>query len=828
MPITQIPPVDSLRDGQFVQIQGPDGITISYHYDQQQRALYFKESQVVYPSNHGLTHIAEDPIPPATCDTPGLLSANDKCKLEALTQTRVGVIGFQGAGFADDGGWISGDIVLAAGSEFISLERIGNVVRFTVDSPIPLTCNCEDCNQIFWVQDETEIASIRPPTCSGKLPGVNGYGEFKIYLFPESTIADPVNTSTTLNNKGKYPSFIFKRYDDALVPGSGELDIVLKRNNNNQTTTEIGWAFTPGASGKVECVWLTGTDRDGNVITFELDSEIEPNLLGGLLYKGHSITRRPAVIVDYTDTTLSTNTYTLRFWDVNGERAIADKFTAKNIWQYQNPENSTSGANPKSLIVDNVVDLLPIGTVVDVWFYQIGELNNTPIRRYFFSKKPSINPNHMWSWVGQIGFGDIVVAKQELLAGPGSEDKDSAVAYSAYRDIEDGEWGVTGSHDPVISFDDVAVEGTAGADISTQHRAVIDTSLPGLRVTNSNSPTSDYSERPVYVWNRTNLNNALLKLKIGAPQSSNYTPYDIVIRSQIDKYTECYMQVMEKGIVNGVHFIRVKGCNFKDLPPFGTVRVISNTNNNLVFNYNRKFAFPSFLSGEDGVASTDYPGPSELLVGSIILTGGAVDNVPYLGSEGDILELVHQEYSSNVVRVEFSYDSGTGLQQVQFKVGYLDMSLPYEEDLSANDLDDFVRGLAPGYAVSAIYSQSGLYSGVGTQPTASPSGFVLYTGGAVVGGDKAEYWNELDIMVRDGQVWIWWNKLLVPPSKTLSSALASPVNIDTPYFNIDVDEFKAFGKYGIRMFPGATLRSFDLRTQLTMYSEFSLGQLQLI
>ena len=140
MPLNKIPPYTSLTDSQFLQVAGPDGITTGYHYDAQTRMLYFKESQVIYPSFHGQTHIAEDPIPPATCDTPGLMSANDKCKLDTLIGTRLGVLGFQGAGFPDDGGWMQGDIILAAGTEFISLERIGNVVRFTVDSPIPLNC----------------------------------------------------------------------------------------------------------------------------------------------------------------------------------------------------------------------------------------------------------------------------------------------------------------------------------------------------------------------------------------------------------------------------------------------------------------------------------------------------------------------------------------------------------------------------------------------------------------------------------------------------------------------------------------------------------------
>jgi hypothetical protein len=57
------------------------------------------------------------------------MSADDKCKLDAMLGTRLGVLGFSGAGMPDDGGWLSGDIILAAGTEFISLERIGMQVK---------------------------------------------------------------------------------------------------------------------------------------------------------------------------------------------------------------------------------------------------------------------------------------------------------------------------------------------------------------------------------------------------------------------------------------------------------------------------------------------------------------------------------------------------------------------------------------------------------------------------------------------------------------------------------------------------------------------------
>lgn len=841
MAISSIPKHDTLQDEQFLQVSGPDGLTTGFQYDAQQRALYFKESQVIFPSFHGATHIAEDPIPEATCDTKGLMAADDKCKLDALLQTRIGVLGFQGAGFPDDGGWLQGDIILAAGTEFISLERIGNVVRFTVDSPVPLNCSCEECQQIFWLQDETDVASIRPPTCGGKLPGVNAYGELKIYLFPESTIVDPNTPATTLNNKGNYPALIFKRYDDAIVPGSAEYELILKRDTNNNTLTEIGWAFTPGAAGVAQCVWFMGKDNDGNQIRFDLLPEAEPGLLGAMLYKGHLITKKMGVIVGYTSTILATNQYTVREWDVDAQKPLGDPFTAKNVWQYANPENPASGKNPKTLLLDSSVDLLAIGTLVDLWFFKVGEVAGEPIRRHYFSKKPVINPNHIWSWVGQCQFGDVDVARAEVPPGPGSEDKVAATQVSDIRNFERFLWGLTGYDDPLVAYDIAITAGTEVADVNKQHRAVIDTSLPGLKVISSANVPDDFSERPVWLWNRRNICNALVRIDMGRPSSSMFSPYDIVLRAPIDEHTEKYMRVIGRGTINGLHYIRVCGVHFHDLPPFGSLRVlIPDANANRIYNYNRKFLFPSSVTrgeliGQDGTVATGgteptggYPQDFDANCDSVILTGGSADNTPYPGDIGDIVELLHQEYSSPVVRVEFSFDPANGLVEVQFKVGTLDMSLPYEEDVLADDADDYVRGLAPGYAVSAIYSQTAPFTGVGTQPDASPEGFICYDGGAQIGGTLSEYWNTLEIMLRDNQVWIWWNRLLIPPNNTLSQGLPTPVTITTPYFTIPQDVNRQFGKVGARMWPGAKIRRMDVRTQISMFSEFAYGQLEVI
>lgn len=1214
MSLNKVPSADTLSDQQFIQVQGPDQILSGFQYDAQTRALYSKESQVVLPGFHGPSHIAEDPVPNATCDSPGLMAVDDKCKLDALIQTRLGVLGFQGAGFADDGGFLQGDILLAAGSEFISLERVGNIVRFTVDAPLPLNCecflpdarvlmhngktkpikdimpgdmvvthegrpkkvknlirnmvsdhilrwevdkhsgeafgitgnhpvkslqyeaaympsgkrrksttlkesaswieakdinpgsfvarrrssdivkdvatidileylgsgfvdldglvfplrpdnncvdgqahgiprfievtddfldligffaaegcasrrnglrfsintkelvfgdigyeiiricseifglepsindrqtengkdiqihsavlgvlfrnwfdikskrhypdwvmllpshkqsriisssikgdgyitnhasrkyiqlglcsrdlidqslwmaercgwepsnpqptykngkykryrmsitdsnapdlcdilkinkndkklsrelhvnddilhrlnsvtkeyyngivynfeveddnsyivdgivvhNCESCAQIFWVQDETDVASIRPPSCAGKLPGVNAYGEMKIYLMPESLIVDPANPGTTLNTKDQYPSLVFKRYDDSLQPGEGEYDLVLKRDPNNLQSTYVGWAMTPGPAGVPECVWFMGNDNIGNRIRYELNPESEAGLLGQLLYKGHNLTKVMAVITDYTSQVLSTNIYSCKQWDTVNEVATGDEFTATNIWQYNNPEGPDSGVNAKALVLDRTIGLLPIGTLVDMWFFKVAEVNNTDIRRYFFVKQPQLKDCDIWSRIGGVEFGDVLTARSEVDPSGDETDIDAAEEVSSSRDFEKDIWGLTGFDDPLYLWDDSVTGGaTEIIELNTQHKAVIDETLPGLRVEASSSAPDPFSERPVFLWNRQKAENMLVTTEIGRPDSSAFPPYDILLHAQIDSKTNTYMKVVEHGTFadSNQYWVRIRGVHWHDMPEFGAIRILrfgdAGTGGapapNLIWNYTTKVIFPS--ADEDTlvlVGSREYPNTM----------GGT-------GLINDTVELLHQEYSAPCVRVEFDI-IGEEIS-VQFKVGTLDMSAIYEENVS-DDKDDYVRGMT-SYAVSSIYVQSEFYSGAGDAPSTNIDGWIVYDGGAVMSGSQPEFWNQLEIMQRGNQVWIWWNELLIPPNPSLSGALSPPNPVSTPYFPVDLPS--NYGKFGMRLWPGAKVRRAQMRAGARGYNEFQRGQLLL-
>lgn len=802
MPLTKIPVHSSLVDKQWVQVSGPDDIISGFAYDAETRTLWGKDSQISQIGMHGTSHIASDPIPAATCDTMGLMAADDKCKLDALTQMRLGIIGFQGGGFADDGGWLSGDILLAAGSEFISIERFGNVIRWTVDSPIPLSCNVETCSSIYWVQDETEVASIRPPSCAGKLPGASVYGELKVYLLPESMIVNSADVATSLNTKTSYPSLIFKRYDDSVAPGVGELELVLKRTTTNNTQTNVGWAMTPGAGATPECVWFMGSNNDGDQVRFDLNMESAPGILGGLLYNGNLLTKRAAVITDYTTQILSTNQYVCKWWDIHGA-AIADNttFVATNVWQYNYPEG---GVNSKQLVLDKTIGVLPIGTIVDIWFFQVGEVNGTPIRQYVFNRTPSLDAANIWSETGGVEFGTQLTVRTEPTEPTANFDYELV---GDVRNFEHRTWGMTGIDPPYLLTEVVDGDFVVKLyDVNDQYVARVDTSLPGLRVDRT-SETDSYRQRPVCLWNRNNLSSCLVNIEMGRPSVTGvYPPYDILLNAPIDSNEEYYLNVIEAGALadSSGYYALLRGSSFQDLPQTGTVRLLTGLLAGTCWHYDYK-AICS-IHAEDAVA----------LIGS----------TPFVGVVTDVAQIMHQEYNAPCVRLNFSLTQANKVE-LTFKVGTLDVGSGYEDESIDVD-DDFVRGLAPGYAVSGTYTQDATYDGTGVAPAVNQPGFIVYDGGFGLSPDttgNVEYWNELEIMQRGNQVWIWWNGLLIPPSSDASAALTTPVAISTPYFPITRET--PMGKFGMRMFPGSKLRRIVVRSNNRSACEYSHGQLEL-
>lgn len=941
----KIPPVANLVDQQFFQVPVADGLLEGFQFDLQTNTLYSKESQIIIPSRHGLTHIGEDPIPTATCDSLGLMSANDKCKLDALLQMRLGVLGFQGAGFPDDGGFIVGDVILAAGTEFVHLERIGNTVRIAVDSPLPLNCSCETCSQIYWIQDESEQRAIRPPSCNGVLPDVVTYGELRVYTFPETTILDPKNPLATLNNKGLYPAFIFQRYVNAVTPFENQIEVVLKRNAN--LTSHTGWSMTPGGVANAQCVWFMGHDTQGGQITFELNAETNPDLLGSVLFKGHLISKKSAVIVDYNPAILSNNQYILRLWDIQHAQPLGDRFTATNVWGYANPENTpTQVANPRTFLLDATIGVLPIGTLVDIWEFEITRNANGRVTRHFFMKQPSPNPATLWTLAAAVQFGDLFTAREEI------NDPQSGTALTASeinvpdkRVFERTIWGINNFEERLILSDDGGevescdgqiMREPSGEPINNDVVADIDPSIPALRVLKQAknllgdlngdgivndedlrlfmcayghsiferefNPRADFnqdgkvdirdlailgqqfdlniekvSDRPIFLWHRGNHENIYAHARIGMPDNGGvilprFPPYDFLISAPVDSFEENYMKILRRGVIvtgpfAGAPYVVVKGLAWKELPSEGVLRILTGAFRDAIWRYyfkcnfsnwdddsimlvGRTDVFPfdedfpigslgtdcTFKPGadtvtgdtdqaQDAASAAAFANPSEF--SSISFCDAAAVEVP---TNTTVVELLRQDYSGPCVRLQFTVNNTTHAEavQLQVKVGILDMSVPFECHEPSSPEDDLVRGLGPGYTVSKVLVQNGFISdGIGHGIVSSPPGFRVYKGGelpAPVAG-QTERFNDLEIMFRDNQIWIWWNGMLIPPDTIASANLPTPVAVNTPYFPIHPQI--RIGKFALRMFPGAVVRSVELRDQLFPFNEFTHGQLEL-
>ena len=904
-----IPSSSSVVDRQFIEIPGPDGTTVSYQYDKETNTMIRKESQIVIPSFHGHTHVEKDPIPEASQFLRGLQSASDKAKLDALTQTRLGVLGFQGASFPDDGGFMQGDIILAAGSEFISLERVGNVVRFTVDTPINLGCGCEECATIYWIQDESESRSVRPPSCNGIMPDISGYGELKIYAYPESNIFNPNKPTDFFNKKNIVPALIFKRYENDTVTNAAEYHLVLKRRED--TTANVGWSMTPGSNGVAECVWFVGSDSEGRQVRFDLMKDPNPGLLGAVLYNGHTITRRNAVITGYSTNVLDTNLYKVKMWSIQDNEVVGSEFEAQNVWKYDNPEDGD--ATPTSLVLDKTVQLLNVGEIIELYQFEISNVNGTRTFKSYFNKRPQLNPENIWSFSDGVRFGDLFEQRDDLnheigVTGTGTELIASIVNVSDIRVFEKDQWGITNLENDLLLSNDGSINQDGeyepgGTLINSRLQAKIDYQIPGLVVketprdtrgdingdgvvdnddlllmmgsmnksqgeacynanadlngdnrvdvrdlgilaTNMNISAIGVSDRPVWLWDRKSHKNFLFKSKIGLPTTdmSNFPPIDIITGGPIDNVMDKYIQVIERGIYEtGIYsnrpYIVVQGVLWDDLPSKGAVRILNGVYRDIVWKYQSKVFDGSrvILVGYDDI----YPFDDDFVINYDITCNTGTDltsvtdvtaqDLPSVPTNTCVSELLHSDYTVPAVRLQFSVNRISGQESVQlrFVVGTLSMSTAYDLN-SFDDDDDFVRGFLPGeYAVSDNFIQLGFISdGVGSDVSSNPSEFKVYNGGLLPApiGNESEKWNELQLMKRDNQLWIWWNGYLVAPSTSESAKLPTPVAINSLYFPINS---LPIGKAGMRLWPGSVVREVSISDQNEGFNEYMRSRLQI-
>ena len=634
----QLPDIELLPDKSLVSIPVSSGLE-QYIVDIATKTFYVKEF-IIIPQPHAQTHITSDQIPEVTDTTHGLLSTDDKIKLENSIQTTIGILKYFGSGVIEDKQ--VGDIIFASDSNTLQLERIGRTIRFNlIQAPNlhPVTVS-----PIYWIVDESETnLTIRPPNCNGQIPPLNQYGELHLFLLPSTLKIDPLQPTAWTSKQGPTayaPTVKFTRTLDSnskSIDGQADLEIILKKtvtfdsNGNETVTNKTGWVMSNYPTAKA--LWYTSIDKAQNQTTFEMSMT---NSLGYLLFNGNSVTKQMAIIIGVSDTTQ--NTYNVQNWDVQNQKVIGSIYQAKNIWQYTNPTTTPLILN------DSTYALLKPGTLVDIMMF------NTMLgSQYYFSKDPQ--PASFWATESCVQFGD---------------------AYKVYQDIATSiqtidNWGITQIEDLLLSDDYMmgAEEYTyepSGIPINNTVVVKSDSTLPAIEVVNQirkvdidlngdgvvdyldldiimrsfgkTSNESDFdpradlnkdgvvdykdlslfgeffsiqndntADRPIFIWDRKTHKNFLMKLQIGQPVSQDkiVPPYDMILSGPIDRVGDKYVNVIRRGVFQtgpfaGLHYVVVRGGYWKDCPKDGYVRILSGIFRNFVWRYFYKTAFSFYDS----------------------------------------------------------------------------------------------------------------------------------------------------------------------------------------------------------------------------------------
>jgi len=765
---------------------------------------------------------------------------------------------------------------------------VNGMIVHNCDMPISMSCGCEECSQIYFISDESDTRSIRPPSCNGIMPGVNAYGELKIYCYPAGKVFNSNSPTSFFELKGSVPTLSFTRYINGNVQNTAELNLVMKRNEN--LTTNVGWSFTPGPNMVPQCKWFVGSGTDGRQLSFEFMPESNSGLLGALLYNGHTITRRNGVVTGYDTNVLSNNIYKVKHFNIQDSEVVGDEFDAMNMWQIT--------GSTDLLVLDKTMQLLEVGEMVELWQFEVSNVNGVRVFRTYFSKRPRVSAENLWNYAGGVQFGDLFETRDDInnvigVIGTGTE-QEAVITTDDVRIFENGEWGITGFDNDLLLPDDSYKNSDddyepSGVLINNRVQGVIDTNIPGMIVreiprdlrgdlnndgvvdeldldilmavmntsvgdpgydpdkdinsdgsidvrdlcilgTNMNASSEGSSVKPLFLWHRSAHSDFLLKAKIGRPAQSNFPPYDIIIAGPIDSTPDVFMKVIERGIYEtgpyvNLPFIKVVNHKWEDLPPTGAIRILDGVYREIIWKYQQK------VFNGDSVILVGYNDIFPFDEDYILAQSGSVTEtmLPHTPTNTVVIELLHADYTTTAMRLQFSINESTGQEsvQLQFKVGKLSMSTPYELDISGPD-DDTVRGFKPGeFTVSKTYSQIGFISdGIGDGVESEPSEFKVYDGGLLPApvDDQSEKWNELIVLRRGTKLWVWWNNLLISPDPEASAALPTPVSVNTPYFPVNPMDV---GKVGFRLWPTAVIRDVVIKDKAESFNEYGLGQISL-
>jgi hypothetical protein len=355
---------------------------------------------------------------------------------------------------------------------------------------------------------------------------------------------------------------------------------------------------------------------------------------------------------------------------------------------------------------------------------------------------------------------------------------------------------------------------------SVFYRGERDTTLPGMTIASGN--VTEEPKHPIFIWHKENHDDSYAKILLGRPENSDFPPVDIVLRAPIDSHDTKYFEISERGIINqgtlsGKHYIICKNIQYDDLGKSGYINTLNGGYTGYMWRYDHKlYGFNNTLVL---VGNKQFPFEGEIVDG----TNAVDENEKSIPDKPIMVASMVDNYTTPIVRLEFSITDETDYKfaSLQFKVGILDITQPYELDEPGDAAENMVRGMSPQeYAVSKIYTQEGFINDPADTDDiiVSDPNFIIWNGG-FYGTENKESWNTLEILYRFPQVWIWWNNLLITP-------LGNPLSIDpnarvvnTQYFPMDIDFL--IGKTGLRLWPGAKIRSIEIRDKLKYINEYA-------
>ncbi|MDP6585964.1 MAG: hypothetical protein QF535_15040, partial [Anaerolineales bacterium] len=404
---------------------------------------------------------------------------------------------------------------------------------------------------------------------------------------------------------------------------------------------------------------------------------------------------------------LSTNRYTAKFWSIGDQETVGSDFTITNLMQWDL-------TNDIQILDSSFGSILSVGQFIDVWTIKCGVTNC-----YYCQASPILNTNGLWATLGALEFGDTIESRPESDTNPTSAVND----VTDVSLIDRNEWGMTNIDDPMLVFvpgagdtdgnPDITIPAAGIANYTVQTINTADTTMDRRYIQIDDDDGGDNIQRPVFIWHRASLRNALIEVHLArpieSPSGSNFPPIDVLLRAPVSTVDSKYATVIERGTFNsgqynGLNWVKLGNLDWHDLPPHGAFKVIMFNGS---YTYGQTFSYTAKLIDD----SADFV---------FVVTS---DPTP---AQFSVVEFLHEEYTTPAARLQFSHNVNTHDIEMTPTIGTLDMSTDYalENTAPTEAFDNFVQDFSSSED-GATFWQNGNAETTTTGITVSDEGFYI-------------------------------------------------------------------------------------------------------